>query len=78
MVYKKHEEIKKREQLLRRASLLFVICYNCGGKECAIKSCMSASRKVCKKSERSAVSVDSRKKKVKIIDDDGFSKLVNI
>ena len=56
---------------------MFVICYNCGGKGHTIKSCTSASRTVSKKIERMAESADKGKNRVKIINDNGFTKVVN-
>ena len=42
-----------------------------------MKSCTSSSRVEYKKIERKVVLVDKWKKKVRIIDDDGFTKVVN-
>ena len=53
-----------------------VICYNGGGKGHSMKSCISATWAVSKKSERTAGPVDKGKKRVKIIDDEGFTKVV--
>ena len=77
IVQKKRSEVKNAEQQLRKLSLLFVICYNCRGKVHIIKSGISASRTMSKKSKRKAVSVNNGKKKVTIIDKDGFTKVVN-
>ena len=43
-----------------------------------MKSCTSTSRAVSKKIKRKAETSDKGKKKVKIIDEDGFTKVVNI
>ena len=50
LVQKKNEEGKKEEQL-RKTSFSFVICYNCRGKGCIMKSCMSAGKTMFKKSK---------------------------
>lgn len=42
-----------------------------------MKSYTSASRAVFKKIERKVISVDKRKKKVKIIDNNWFTKVIN-
>ena len=42
-----------------------------------MKSCTLASRAVSKETERKAESADKGKKRVKIINDDGFTKVVN-
>ena len=42
-----------------------------------MKNCTSASRAVYKKIERKAETVDKGKKRVKVIDEDGFTKVVN-
>ena len=42
-----------------------------------MKSCTSASKAVSKKIERKAVTIDKWKKRMKIIDNDGFIKVVN-
>ena len=54
-----------------------MICYNYGGRRNTIKSGTSDSRVVYKKIERKAVSADKGKKRMKIIDDDRFTKVVN-
>ena len=76
LVQKKKEEAKTNQEL-RKAPFSFVICYNCRGKRHTMKSCTSASRAVSKKIERKAVTVDKGKKRVKIIDEDGFTKVVH-
>ena len=78
LVQRKKEEVQKGGQQLRKASFSFVICYNCGSKAHAMKSCSSASRAVSKKIERKAGPVDKGKNKMRIIDDDRFTKVVNI
>ena len=42
-----------------------------------MKSCTSASKVVYEKIERKAESVDKEKKRMKIINNDGFTKVVN-
>ena len=74
---KKKKEDKKEVQQLRKVSFCFVISYNCGGKRYTIKSYTSTSRAVCKKIERKAGTAEKMKKRVKIIDDNGFPKVVN-
>lgn len=76
LVQKKREEFKGKEQP-RKASFSFVICYNCRGTGHTMKSCTSESKVVSKMIERKAESVDMGKKKVKIIDENGFTKVVN-
>ena len=75
---KKKEEVNKRGFQPKKAPYSFVICYNCGGKGHTMKSCTSASRAVFKKIKRKAGSVDKGKKRVKIIDDDRFIRVVNM
>ena len=75
---KRKQEEKKEVQQLRKAPFSFVICYNCGGKEHTMKSCTLASRAVSKKIERKMVWVDKGKNRMNIINDDGFTKVVNM
>ena len=77
LVHKRKEEVKKEGQQPSKVPFLFVICYNCGGKGHSMKTCILGNRAVFKKIERKAMSVDKGKKKVNIIDDDGFTKVVN-
>lgn len=77
LVQKKKGEVTEKIQLPYKASFSFVICYNCGGKGHPIKSCTSASRVVHKKIERKEELVGKGKKRVKIIDDNGFTEVVN-
>ena len=74
---KKKEMINKGDNQPKKAPFSFVICYNCGGKGYTRKSSTSASRAVFKKIERKAKSMEKGKKRVKIIDEDGFTKVVN-
>ena len=71
---KKEEETRKGGQQSRKAPFSLVICYNCGEKGHTMKSCTSVSMAVSKKIERKAESVDKGKKRIKIIDDDRFTK----
>ena len=77
LVQKRKEEFKGKDQQLRKAPFSFVICYNCRGKGHTIKSCTIASRAVSKKIERKAESADKGNKRVKIIDEGEFTKVVN-
>ena len=61
----------------RKAPFSFMNYYNCGGKEHSMKSCISASRTVSKKIKKKTEAADKRKKMVRIIDDDKFTKVVN-
>ena len=76
-IKEEEERGKMGRQQLRKTPFSFVICYNYGGKGHTMKSCMSASRAVSKKIGRRAKTVDKGKNKVKIINDDGFTKVVN-
>ena len=51
--------------------------YNCRGKGHSTKSCRPASRAVSKKIERKEEPVAKRKKRMKVINDNGFGKVVN-
>ena len=77
LVQKRKEEVMGKEQQPRKATFLFVICYNCRRKRHTLKSCILASRAVSKKIDRKAESGDKGKKSVKIIDNDEFTKVVN-
>ena len=76
-VQKRKEKIKGKGQP-KKTPFLFVIWHNCKGKGHTMNSCISASRAVYKKIERKAEMVEKGKKRVKIIDKDGFTKVVNM
>ena len=76
LVEKQKEEVKKKGSPSSKVPFL-IICYNCEGKGHAMKFCTSASRVVSKKIERKKESVEKGKKKLKMIDDDSFTKVVN-
>ena len=77
MQIKKKEEAVKGGHQQKKVPFSFVICYNCGGKEHTMKSCTLASGAVSKKIERRVGQVDNGKKRMKIIDDNSFTKVVN-
>lgn len=75
---KKREEAKKKGPQVNKTPFSFMICNNCRGKGHTMKNCTSASRAVSKKIKRRAESADKGKKKGTIIDEDRFTKVVNI
>ena len=74
---KKRTEMNSGGQQGRKALVSFVICYNCGGKWHTMKSCSSASSRMSKKIKRKAEAGNKETKRIKIIDKDGFTKIVN-
>ena len=76
IVQKRREDVKKIGQQTSKAPFSFVICYNCGKRGHIMKSYTSVSRAVSKKIEKKTELTDIRKKKVKIIDENGFTKVV--
>lgn len=77
LVQKRKEEAKKGGHQPSKVSFSFGICSNCGGKGHSMKTYTSASKAVFKKIQKKLKLAQKWKKKLKIIDDDGFNKVVN-
>ena len=76
-IQKKTKEVKKGGQQPSKSPFSFVIYYNSKGKGYSMKGYTSASRVVCKKIERRGQLAEKGKNSMKIMDDNGFTKVVN-
>ena len=69
--------MKNRGQQPSKATVSFLVYYNCRGKRHGIKSCLAANRAMFKMLDRKHMLMNKGMNKLKIINKDGFLKVRN-